>query len=120
MIKKPQYNVFDLSTYTLYSSTMNKKFIEKKAYDLHKRIWQERNSLWPEGAPKPINMLEPEVAARVLDVNFDMGETLGPFGYAGDSFEVAGSIDRQRKTILVSGRFPFYVTRFTGAHEIGH
>jgi len=99
---------------------MNRKFIEKKAHDLHKDIWQEKASLWPEGAPEPIGMLEPQVAARILDVDFYIEVSLGQFGDSGNPFEVAGAINRQKRTISVSQQFQPDIMRFTGAHEIGH
>lgn len=95
-------------------------FVKNKVSDLHKRIWRERNKLWPQRVPEPIDMLEPEIAARALGVSFEMVEGLEQFGDGRNRFEVAGAINRQARNILVSRRFPPEITRFTGAHEIGH
>ena len=99
---------------------MNKAFIENKVHELHKVIWREQNNLWPQDVPEPIDMLEPEIAARILGVNFELVEGLGQFGDGKNRFEVAGALNRQAGKILVSRRFSREVIRFTGAHEIGH
>ena len=99
---------------------MNRSFIENKVRDLHEHIWREQNKLWPQGVPEPIDMLEPEITARVFGVSFELVEGLGQFGDGRNRFEVAGAIDRQTGNISVSRRFPPEITRFTGAHEIGH
>ena len=43
------------------------------------------------------SVLEPEHAARVLDMDYIVEETLGNFGSGRDRFEVAGAIDRRLK-----------------------
>jgi Zn-dependent peptidase ImmA (M78 family) len=98
-------------------AVMNNKEIELAARELQARIWRERTSLFPMGVPKPIDMLEPEVAARALGVQFGYAESLGNWG---PSHEIAGLLDQQRGVILVSLKFDYSVMRFTGAHEAGH
>lgn len=99
---------------------MNKSDIENKARHLQRDIWRERNRLWPHGTPKPIDMLDPEIAARILGINFECREELGRFGARGARFEIAGLLNREAGKIAVSKKFTPGEIRFTGAHEIGH
>ena len=92
-------------------------FIEQQSRRLQRLVLKE---LFPEGHSDFFSVLEPEHAARVLDMDYIVEETLGNFGSGKDHFEVAGSIDRNRSVISVSRQFPLEVRRFTGAHEIGH
>ena len=92
-------------------------FIEQQSRKLQRLILKK---LFPEGHSDFFSVLEPEYAARVLDMDYVVEETLGNFGSGRDRFEVAGAIDRRLKTISVSRRFKREVIRFTGAHEIGH
>jgi Zn-dependent peptidase ImmA (M78 family) len=99
---------------------MDKAAIEAKAWDLLAGMWRQRDKLWPHGVPHPVDMIEPEVAAKMLDIDFNLAEDLGRFGYRGDTFETAGAMDRAKRTIHVSRRFSYEVRRFTAAHELGH
>lgn len=94
--------------------------IENKARELQLRIWHERTRLWPEPIPGPLDMLDPAIAASILDIDFEYREELGRFGSDREHFEVAGMIDRKVRKIAVSRKFPPETVRFTGAHEIGH
>ena len=100
---------------------MNKEDIEKQARELLIRIWDERKKLWPEiKEHNPMAALNPEIAAKVLGIEYERFEELGRFGDGQARYEVAGMIDRQSGRIAVSRRFPLETVRFTGAHEIGH
>jgi len=99
---------------------MDKFKIEKAALDLQKRIWQQQKILWPHRLPQPIDMLDPVIAAKVLNINFEYHEELGAFGDRSGRFEIAGLLDRQVNKIAISKRFSLEIVRFTGAHEIGH
>lgn len=99
---------------------MDRPYIESKAHEVHRLIWRARNDLWPLGVPPPKAMLEPDIAAEVLNIEFAYRETLGRFGYKDDHYETAGMLDRGRNIIAVSTAFSHPVRRFTGAHEIGH
>jgi hypothetical protein len=96
---------------------MDNKSVELAARELQTRIWRNRSSLFPLGVPKPVAMLEPEIAARELGVQYEYSEGLGSWGI---DHEIAGLLDQQRNLIAVSLKFPYPVMRFTGAHEIGH
>lgn len=99
---------------------MDNDDIEKKARELQLQIWEERKKLWPGKEPTLVSMLDPEIAAKVLGIDFDRYEELGRFGDGQSRYEVAGMLDRQSRRIAVSRRFPLETVRFTGAHEIGH
>ncbi|MBE8233101.1 MAG: methenyltetrahydrofolate cyclohydrolase, partial [Endozoicomonadaceae bacterium] len=90
--------------------------IEDKASDLQKRIWRQKEHLWPDHQPLPIDMLKPEVAAHVLGLNYSQSESLAhqPFTFRGQKFKTAGLLDRQRKTIIISTDSP-EAMKFTGA-----
>lgn len=99
---------------------MDRKKVESAARELQAEIWRDRVRLFPMGVPGPMGMLEPEVAACVLGYGYEMHEGLGTWGQGRDRFEIAGMVDRQRRFIGVSLRFPFAAMRFTGAHEVAH
>lgn len=100
---------------------MDRDKIERAVRDLHGQIWQKRKVYWPDGTPNNlVDMLEPEIAAKILGVEFEHHEDLGQFGYRGDRFETAGLLDRRARKIAVSMKFSPEAIRFTGAHEIGH
>ena len=95
---------------------MNHSAIEQKARLLQYEIWHQRAILFPSGAP-PLRMCAPDVAARVLGVEYEVRPTIAS-GNAG--YRVAGQVDRGRGIISVSGEFAYEVQRYTGAHEVGH
>lgn len=99
---------------------MDKAKIEGLARQLHMELWERRADFWPERDPSPFEILDPELVAEHLGIGYALSESLGRFGARGMQFEVAGSVDRHRRVISVSRKFPFETMRFTGAHEIGH
>lgn len=99
---------------------MDKIAIEKQARLVQYEIWSRRDALFPLGVPPPLVMFQPDLAAKVLGLQYEYREGLGCFGQRRDRFETAGMIDRRRGIIAVSTRFPYPTQRFTGAHEIGH
>lgn len=99
---------------------MNPLQIEKLASKLQRELWDRRAEFFPGRDPSYFEVLDPELAAIHLGVNYALCETLGRFGSQNDHFEVAGSVDRQRNQISVSRKFRPDIMRFTGAHEIGH
>lgn len=85
--------------------------IEQEARRLQYEIWHKRGLLFPLGEPSPHAMLTPEIAARVLDVTYEVRDSIGGS---------AGLLDRRTDTIAVSRQFGYAAQRFTGAHEVGH
>lgn len=99
---------------------MNKFQIQETARQLQVELWEQRADIWPAREPSPFEILDPELAAAHLGIGYALNESLGKFGSRGMQFEVAGSLDRQRRIISISRRFPSGTMRFTAAHEIGH
>lgn len=94
--------------------------IERAARAVHRLIWEQREKLWAGQTPKPIEMLDPEVACAALGVDYQHFEELPALSRRGKKVVIAGLLDRQAKKIAVSDQFPIEEVRFTGAHEIGH
>lgn len=112
-----------------YASLRNKRkgrrylyeHIETKATELQRLIWQHKNEIWPQGAPKnPVDMLDPSVAFQLIGFDFDIADGLGHHLVGGRQIEVAGLIDDSTMKARTSRRFPFEVQNFTAAHELGH
>lgn len=99
---------------------MNPFQIEKLASKLQRELWDRRAEFFPDRDPSYFEVLDPELAAFHLGINFAVCDTLGKFGSSADRFEVAGSVDRQSNRISVSRKFRPDIMRFTAAHEIGH
>ncbi|MBT3046180.1 MAG: ImmA/IrrE family metallo-endopeptidase [Candidatus Thiodiazotropha sp.] len=95
--------------------------IEQAAKKLQENIWQRRHDLWPDGVPDdPVELLDPAIALNLIEFDFDLEETLGQYSSNGETFEVAGIIDRTDKRVLISRQMPFNTRRFTAAHELAH
>ena len=102
-------------------SPERKDEIEREARRLRLRIWERHLATQGAEAPRDrYELVEPDLAAEVLDFDYLLEESLGRFGERGNRFEVAGAFDSKRKVIQVSRRFSPEEMRFTGAHEIGH
>lgn len=99
---------------------MNRQEINREARRLHYEIWYKRKLLFPMGEPSSIAMCSPDVAARVLDIQYEYRDNLGQFRAGKALYEVAGILNRERGIISVSTHFSDAAIRFTGAHEIGH
>lgn len=99
---------------------MDTKAIEAEVRRLQFEIWKDRDLIFPMGVPPVQAMFQPDVAARVLDLEFEYREQLGCYGVGSNRTEVAGMLDRRRGIIAVAARFPDESRRFTGAHEVGH
>lgn len=99
---------------------MNKLKIESAARDVHKLIWNKRSQIWPKRLPNPLDMLEPEIAAEALGIQYEFHPELILLNHQSSKYEVAGWLDRQAGKIAIADQFPEETIRFTGAHEIGH
>ena len=97
---------------------MDNQRIEEAAREVLAEIWEHRAALTGKAEPQPIELLEPDYAARVLGIELVRVETLESF--KGACFEAAGFLDRDAKLIAVADRFGYEVRRFTESHEIGH
>jgi Zn-dependent peptidase ImmA (M78 family) len=99
---------------------MDRRSIELEARNLLGRIWRSQEELFPLGAPQPLHMLEPEIAARLLGYQLEYADGLGRWRRGSADFEIAGLLDQQRHLIRVSTKFAYPTMRFTAAHELGH
>ncbi len=94
--------------------------IEQIARDFQRKIWGQRNQLWPNGVPtNPVDLLDPSVAFNSIGYDYDIYETLDDYSN-GENFKIAGLIDQSNKKAYISNQFPLEVQRFTSAHELGH
>lgn len=95
--------------------------IDSLADDLRRKVWKDRDLLW-EGVPPAdeVHALEPGVALHMLGYQVRSSDFLGIHNFAGKQTEVAGQIDRERKIVEISCRFPTDVQLFTAAHETAH
>jgi Zn-dependent peptidase ImmA (M78 family) len=92
--------------------------IAKAARQLAHSTYIERDSLWPEGAPEePVQLLNPEKAFYLLGYAYHEVDTLGEIE---PGVDVAGMIDKDKKEVFISRRYPVAVRNFTAAHELGH
>jgi IrrE N-terminal-like domain len=103
-----------------YREPLDKLDIELSAWELHRDMWKDRLALCPGREVSPIEMLEPELAAKVLGVKFEYFPELGRFGDSQERYEIAGFMDRRRNKIGISMKFRGDIPRFTAAHELGH
>ncbi len=95
--------------------------IERRARNLHERIWQNRNKIWSNATPSnPIDMLDPVIALKFIGYDCNLDETLGQFYSDGKLIEVAGTIDKSSAKVRISRQFKNNIRNFTAAHELGH
>lgn len=76
---------------------MNEEKIREAVGWLHREIWEGNELLWRDHQPKPIQMLQPEVAAHVLGFDYDELPNLGSprFGRESQKYR-ASSPDNHR------------------------
>ena len=95
--------------------------IEKIARQLQGAMWKNHKLIWKKKAPDdPIELLKPQLAIQLLGYDFDSRISLGQHEIDGSMYEVAGQIDNEQKTILISSQYSPAVRNFTAAHELGH
>lgn len=94
--------------------------IEKKARCLLLAVNNEARIRTGRLDINPLSLLDPEVIARHLGVEFVTVSSLGMMRSAGTDIEVGGITDRVQNRIVISSRPSLIKRRFTGAHEIGH
>lgn len=96
--------------------------IQRAARDLHRELWKSQHLLDQSRQLSPIELLHPDYAAYVLDLDYQEVPSLGEprFGAKGKQFRAAGLINFAEGRILVSTEFAEPVMRFTAGHEVGH
>lgn len=95
--------------------------IEQEARRIQYELWTRAKQKYSMGVPPLGQIFDPRAAADLVGYSYDVLPSLGR-GLPGLHMqsEPAGIIDHETQQILISGRFPYEVQRFTGAHEIGH
>jgi len=96
-----------------------KRQIENEAIRLRWEIWNRRADFWPGRIPHPLEVLDPQIAGRVLGVELQYFPQLS-FGIPQQKFETAGLLDRTKGKIAIAQCYGPEVALFTAAHELGH
>ena len=96
-----------------------KRQIENEAIRLRWERWDRRAQFWPGRQPHPLEILDPQIAARVLGVDLEYFEELS-FDISQRRFETAGLFDRANGKIAIARCYGPEVALFTAAHELGH
>jgi len=106
----------------LIKEIKNEEDLENLVRKLQNEIWIHRKNIWAEKLPEGhILALQPDtVLKKVLGYNYIEVNELGYNETAEGKYEVAGVIDRSKKLVQVSKKFPKESMRFTAAHELGH
>ena len=100
---------------------MDKLRIEKEVRKLHKEIWDQQDTLWPQGCHSLLDMLNPMAACQLLGIDYqEYPEIDNRFLKGGVRHRIAGLLDRQAQKIAICSSFSLEEVRFTAAHEIGH
>lgn len=100
---------------------LSRSEISKAVRSLHRRLWRERVTLLGREVEDPIELLDPEMALRLLGYDFEVVDGLGDIpSRDGRRREAGGMIDRDNKVVRVASRFTPRMQRFTAAHELGH
>jgi formiminotetrahydrofolate cyclodeaminase/Zn-dependent peptidase ImmA (M78 family) len=96
--------------------------IEALARYLQNDLWISRKKIWKNDTiQNPVDVLRPDqVLNRVLGYAYLQVDTLGVFNQEGESFEIAGIIDKSMKTVHISKKFSSQTQNFTTAHELAH
>lgn len=97
---------------------MDRIAIEREARRLQQEVWTRRELRYPLGVPGIPVLFDPRNVAEHCDLYFELRPRLDT-DYPGGG-EAAGIWQRDRQTVLVSGKYPYEVQRFTAGHEIGH
>lgn len=94
---------------------LSDKNIEKIAIKLQKILWENNRII-----NDPIKLLYPSDILKAIGYTYNLSDTLGQYSSGHQSFEVAGIIDTENKSVQISRQFPDDVQKFTYAHELGH
>lgn len=78
-----------------------KRQIENEAIRLRWEIWNKRAQFWPGRQPHPLEILDPQIAARVLGVELQYFQELS-FDIPQQKFETAGLLDRAKGMIAIA------------------
>lgn len=96
--------------------------IDDRAAELRELIWRsrDRQPVDEYSQPDHSDLVDPEVALRVLGYEFFLEESLGIFPSPTGAYEVAGILEALPGKVSVSRKMKPQVRLFTMAHELGH
>lgn len=94
--------------------------IEKLATELQRKIWDRRSEFGLDSDCSPIEVLESELAAKLLGYQHSVQPSLGWIAQGRNRIAVAGMINHADRIISIASDVEPRVRRFTAAHEIGH
>jgi formiminotetrahydrofolate cyclodeaminase/Zn-dependent peptidase ImmA (M78 family) len=96
--------------------------IEKVARKVQIILWNHQDTIWKKNKPKnAIEILKPNIAfEKLLNYRVIKRDTLGTYDILGESIEVAGIIDNEKRAVGISKKFSSSIQNFTLAHELGH
>jgi Zn-dependent peptidase ImmA (M78 family)/formiminotetrahydrofolate cyclodeaminase len=100
---------------------LSNKSIEELATQAGSLLWEFRDQIWEKDTPTlHYEVLRPEVVIeQILGYKFSY-DSLGYYEDNGDVFQVAGLINKNDKTVVISKELTPEVRNFTIAHELGH
>lgn len=106
----------------LADSVRSNTDIEKIVRQLQNILWVQQDKIWKnENFDNPLLLLKPDVVLKkVMEYAYSEPDTLGSYQHGNDRFEIAGLIDKEKRSVQVSKRFPKETQLFTAAHELGH
>jgi Zn-dependent peptidase ImmA (M78 family) len=106
----------------LSTTIRDERDLELMVRRLQNQLYIHSDKIWKENFPEvSIEVLKPDIVfKKVLGYVYVEAEGLGTHEVNGDRFEVAGIIDKSKRVVQVSRRFPEESKRFTAAHELGH
>ncbi|HEY2583079.1 MAG TPA: cyclodeaminase/cyclohydrolase family protein [Mucilaginibacter sp.] len=96
--------------------------IEELARRVQNTLWLYRDILGQKVTEENIiDLLKPDmVLTQILNYQYFELESLDQNIKDNDGFEIAGIIDKAKKSVAVSRQFPKETRNFTAAHELGH
>ena len=96
--------------------------IEDLARRLQNTLYKYRDKFSKRSAPEDvIELLKPQIVlTKILGYHYEEPGTLGQHLVEGSLFEIAGIIDKSKKSVAVSMQFSKETRNFTAAHELGH
>jgi formiminotetrahydrofolate cyclodeaminase/Zn-dependent peptidase ImmA (M78 family) len=105
----------------LVSQRLSSDQIENFVTGIQNLAWDYKESLWRnEVEMSHLDILDPKIILKKLGYQYDQYQSLGLHEMNGESVEVAGLIDTDKKYVVISENFSFETIAFTSAHELGH
>jgi Zn-dependent peptidase ImmA (M78 family) len=94
------------------------KLIAKR---MHAKLWINRHELLKDGDQDDrFRLLDPSIGLALLGYQTERHDSIGQYSQGGETFEVAGVVDTEKKRVYASGMFPIESRNFTLGHELGH